>query len=82
MGITAALIAAAAATSAASAGYATVESKNQEKKAEKAQANAEKEAKSTIEERQRKIAGMKTRLFSTEGGFAGEEVEDNKLLGN
>lgn len=81
MGVETALIAAAVAT-AGSAGYAAHETKQQEKKAEKAQANAEKQAQATIEERKQKIAGMKTRLFSTEGGFAGEEVEDNKLLGN
>lgn len=62
--------------------YSTRESKKQEKKAEKAQANAEAQAKATIEERQKKIAGMKTRLFSTEGGYAGEDVENNNLLGN
>lgn len=62
--------------------YAIHETKQQEKKVKKAQADAEAQAKSTIEERQKKIEGMKTRLFSTEGGYAGEDVENNNLLGN
>ena len=72
----------AAVAAAGSTAYSITETKKQQKKNNQKVKEAKKAEEQKIQERNDKIAGMKSRLFSTEQGLYGEETKDNKIIGN
>ena len=65
-----------------STSYSISETKRQQEKVERDTRKAKAQEQAKIQARNDKIQGMKSRLFSTESGLFGEEVQDKNILGN
>lgn len=68
--------------SAGSTAYSISEKKRQQEKIERDAKKAKAQEQTKIQERNDKIQGMKSRLFSTSSGLFGEEVQDKNIIGN
>lgn len=66
---------------AGSTAYSISETKKQQEKIERDAKKAKAQEQAKIQARNEKIQGMKSRLFSTENGLFGEEVEDKNIIG-